>query len=801
MPNDRGRGRSSELSRISPWLEQYPLASRWVLAFVTAALLGALMVDWSPRDGLGTLKVGAVATHDVRAIGPLEIRDDGLTAERRRGAREQVPSVFEHDAFLGRELKGRVGRAFAEARGALARLEPDPAGASAEEVVTAFARALALELRDVDQANLIDARFDVGVEQDIVTMIRDAMAAYVLFDRSELPGIPPILVVRREGAAASDDLVTDWGEIQSLPDIRARISARAAETLGARPPHLLDTAVAIARDLVQPNLRFDASETEVRRDRAAASVAPVTHPYQSGQIILRSGELVTPWTLTVVDTMQEGTAAYRPVVHHLSLTLLFMLCLVLVERYADRYVAHFRRRFKDLLAMNALLLLVAGMAALLRAIGTDLQTPWPGLPGAAWGLALPVASGAIILRTLLNGETAAGWAIVAAIVCGGIMDGDLYMAVVYLLASVAGAGGVDSKRERSRLLLAGLRSGLAAMGVVLTVHLSGAVGLPGEGWGQEIEISTVISRSLFALLGGVLSGVLALGLTPVFESMGFLTEARLLELANLNHPLLREMIVKAPGTYHHSMMVGALAEAAAEATGANSLLLRVGAYFHDIGKIAKPLYFIENQQGGDNPHDRLTPSMSALVIVNHVKEGIELGRQHRLPESIVDLIPQHHGTSIVSFFFNKAKQQEDSDKNGPVEDSAYRYPGPRPQTREAGIMMLADAVEAATRSLSTHTQGTLSQRVEQVANRAIADGQLDDCPLTLRDLRTVADTFVRVLMGIYHHRIEYPQPPQPGRAGRPKGLPASSITLEMPPLGVDPLAPHPLALPESDADG
>jgi hypothetical protein len=247
------------------------------------------------------------------------------------------------------------------------------------------------------------------------------------------------------------------------------------------------------------------------------------------------------------------------------------------------------------------------------------------------------------------------------------------------------------------------------------------------------------------------------------------------------------------------MVVGSLAEAAAESVGANSLLVRVGAYFHDIGKTLKPLYFIENQRDQDNVHDRLSPSMSALVIVSHVKEGIELGREYKLPEPIIDMIPQHHGTSLVGFFYNKAVQQSDPTKEA-ISDSDYRYPGPKPQTKEAAIMMLADGVEAATRSLKSHTQGAITARVEKIVNKCVQDGQLDESPLTLRDLRTASETFVQVLMGIHHHRIEYPTTPS-GKSTKGRGLPASSITLELPPLTPNPDDSHPLMQPNAGRSG
>ena len=244
---------------------------------------------------------------------------------------------------------------------------------------------------------------------------------------------------------------------------------------------------------------------------------------------------------------------------------------------------------------------------------------------------------------------------------------------------------------------------------------------------------------------------------PLVEwAFKYTSDIKLLELANLNHPLLKELIIRAPGTYHHSHIIGILGEAAAEAIGANALLVRVGAYYHDIGKIKKPSYYIENLQEGISPHEGLTPQMSALVVQAHVKEGISLAREYGLPQSIIDMIPQHHGTKKISFFYEKAKELEDPEVET-VNEEAFRYPGPKPQSREAGILMLADSTEATVRSLQEKSAARIQQTVATVINRSFAEAQLDECDLTLRDLNEIGKAFVRILLGLYHQRIEYPQ--------------------------------------------
>jgi putative nucleotidyltransferase with HDIG domain len=306
--------------------------------------------------------------------------------------------------------------------------------------------------------------------------------------------------------------------------------------------------------------------------------------------------------------------------------------------------------------------------------------------------------------------------------------------------------------DRTAILRAGLVVGVVNMISILAIKM--ALG--------QLTGTEELYETGFGFLGGVLSGLLVLGLAPLLEPLGYTTDVRLLELANLNHPLLKKMSMEAPGTYHHSIMVGNIAEAAAELIGASPLLARVGAYYHDIGKVGKktkPTYFIENQQRGFNPHDKLEPSMSSLILVSHVKHGVEKAREYRLGGPIIDIIQQHHGTNLIKFFYNKA--QEKSGKNHhSVSEDKYRYPGPRPQSKEAALVMMADVVEAACRTLTDPTPARVQKRIQSLIMGLFSEGQLDQSTLTLKDLHAVTKTFVRALQGILHSRVEYPEEPK-----------------------------------------
>jgi putative nucleotidyltransferase with HDIG domain len=360
--------------------------------------------------------------------------------------------------------------------------------------------------------------------------------------------------------------------------------------------------------------------------------------------------------------------------------------------------------------------------------------------------ALPVTVGGILVAIFFDFQVGILFSLMTSLLIGILLRDNLAMAVLALVGNLIATFRVQQYRQRSSILLTGLLIGLAN---ILMLMAFGLMSSNIFTWPRAYE-------ALCGLLGGALAAVVVSAVLPLLESLfKRTTDIKLLELASLNHPLLRQLIVQAPGTYHHSMLVGTLAEAAAEAIDANALLARVGSYYHDIGKMLTPEYFVENQAGRGNKHDRLSPSMSALIIMSHVKDGIKLAKEYKLPQRIIDMIPQHHGTNLITYFYNKAKELEDPSVQQ-VHEGDYRYPGPKPQTREAAIVMLADKVEAATRVLTEPTPQRITGLVQRMVSNIFMDGQLDECDLTLRDLQKISDAFVRTLIAIYHHRVEYP---------------------------------------------
>src|SRR6266849_1717317 len=436
-----------------------------------------------------------------------------------------------------------------------------------------------------------------------------------------------------------------------------------------------------------------------------------------------------------------------------------LICFALYV-FARRNVRRFRLRTRDVVMLAAVLVLqllavrgsLFGAEALRDLLREKLQGAYWTWAGEALLAAVPYAAGSMLVRFLLTSEAALVWTAGFAPLCGGMVGSGLQPAVLALVSGVVAADRVAHARTRGAVVRAGLWTGAASVCVLASFALF---------QGRFLTMETAAALSGAMLGGALLVPLLVLLAAPVFEWMfGYVTDLQLRELANFNHPLLKDLIVQAPGTYHHGIVIGAMVEAAAQQIGANPLLARVGAYYHDIGKGKNPLFFGENQKG-ENRHDALQPQMSAQLIHRHVTEGVELARKAKLPQAVIDFIEQHHGTRLIGYFFHRAK--EEAERKGEPAPSVveFRYGGPRPQSREAALVMIGDMVVATSRNLTEADAGTLRQLVDQAIQQIASDGQLIECDLTLRDLDAVAHSFAETLHGIYFARPETPPDARP----------------------------------------
>ena len=482
------------------------------------------------------------------------------------------------------------------------------------------------------------------------------------------------------------------------------------------------------------NLVFSDERTDLLRKEASNSISPIymIKDVSKGEAIIRKGQRVIKDHILQLDRISSNSQSGDGFSQIWGIVILILLLVFTMYIYLKEFEAKIFAQDR-ILFLIGLLILFAALSA--RVI---VSSPLPSY-------SVPVASVAMLLTLLVGGGVAAITVIASAIIVALIAGVKFNIFLVALVGGIAGICTIYKARKRSQIIRAGFYAGALSF---VTICALGII--------TKLEFLVFLKDGLWGIASGIASAAITMILLPVLEGAFHLTtDIRLLELSDLNHPLLKEMVTNATGTYHHSLIVGNLAEAAADSIGANSLLVRIGSYYHDIGKVNKSEYFAENKKGSVDVHQGLTPSMSSLIITNHVKDGIELAQQYKLGDSISDIIEQHHGAGLVTFFYHQAIEKQD-DEN-PVSEEAFRYQGPKPQTKESAIVMLADSVEAASRVLQSPTPQRLTELVRKIINNKFLDRQLDECELTLKDISLIAGSFVKILTGTYHSRVEYPE--------------------------------------------
>jgi cyclic-di-AMP phosphodiesterase PgpH len=496
----------------------------------------------------------------------------------------------------------------------------------------------------------------------------------------------------------------------------------------------------LAGRFIAPNTVVNELATAQARQSARDSVPPVVETYERGQTIVRDGQVVGPLELEALEALglRNPEADWHVITANGLLVLILMGLL-------SAFVWHFDR---NLLYRDRRMLLVAGLLVL-AVIAAKMVIPSRPL----WVYVFPLSAVSMLVAILFEARLAMVLGAILAVLLAWVAGGSLEVGVIGLVGTSVGALAAWRRERMGAYFLAGLFVGAAQIVVYAAFFLANR----SEDWATFSLVSFELA------VNGILSSLLAVGSFALLGRLfGILTTMHLLELANPTQPLLRRLLTEAPGTYHHSIMVGNLAERAAEVIGADPLLVRVAAYYHDIGKLERPWAFIENQTDpAANIHNSLEPAASAQIIAAHVPDGVRLAEKYGLPARIRDMIPQHHGTRTISFFQQQAAEQT----AGPVDPADFTYPGPRPQSREAALLMLADSTEAAARAARDHTRPAIEELVERIVRQRLDEGQFDDCNLTLRDLTRIKQSFVTLLTGIYHPRIAYPpSPAQPSTA-------------------------------------
>lgn len=494
-------------------------------------------------------------------------------------------------------------------------------------------------------------------------------------------------------------------------------------------PYIAILASEIGNNFLKPSLFLDEEATQLKKQEAIASVKDVKDIIRKDQIIIRKGEIVTE---NHIDKL-EALGLQNPDLHFKNIFGLFLangILIFLLILYLFHYHKEIFNDFHKLTLLGLIYLAIIVIAKIASTVS---------------GYLIPVAFASMLIAISLDSKLALWMTFLFSFHIGFIVSDEISFMIVALAGGLISIFSIRAATQRSSLTRAGL---LIALINVLSIFALGLI--------NRHTSDLILQNSMWGILNGFISAILTLGILPFLESFFDITSSfRLMELSNPNQPLLKQLLVDAPGTYHHSVVVGNLAEAAAEEIGANALLARIGAYYHDVGKLKRPYFFAENQEAYKNIHDDLEPSLSALVIASHVKDGVDIAKKYKLPKLIMDIINQHHGTGLISYFYHRALQAN-GDKSVEVNEESYRYSGPKPQNKEAGIILLADMLEAEARTLSNPTASRIKNLTQNVINRNLVNGQLDDCNLTLRELNRIKEVFSKILTAMFHNRVEYP---------------------------------------------
>jgi hypothetical protein len=674
---------------------------RRILLFVSVFVLSYLLLITAIKPQQYSLEVGDIPRSDIKA--PRDTIDERATKEAEDKALEKVDKQYTQKAEVKKQAEDNVILLFE-------KLNTIINNQSAQTATSTSVESNVSELKKIEGIVLSEDEY------------------------KELLNIP-----KEQLSSLQKDVLniidkTYEKNINEKDDESLNIARDSAVSL-VEKLNLADKLKYVLEELVKgqinPNCFYDEEKTQELIDETRKSVAKVV--IKQNQIIVKEGVPVTQNQLDILSDLGmlddgKNTSIYLYV--YIVLAMFVGIIMFLQYNYIDRNYSEIFKNTKKITLISVINLMTLVFA---RTIG--LVSPF----------LIPFACAPILLTLLINYKISIVISILNVIVISIATGFDAQVMMLGVISSILGATLLKKMQQRNELLYSTIY--LSIVGVIITVSTGILI---------SSNLREVLIKSGITFIGGVLSGIFALGILPFLEgTFNEVTTLKLLELSNPNHPLLKKLLMEAPGTYHHSMLVANLAEMASEEVGANSVIVRIGSYYHDVGKTERPYFFGENQMGGENPHNHMTPNLSAKIIISHVKDGIELARKYNLPKVIQDIIGEHHGTTLVKYFYYTMKNNSENPEA--VKEEDYRYPGPIPNSKEAGIIMLADSVEAAVRSIKEPSEDKIKEMINNIISDKLSCGQLNDCNLTIKDIEKIKKCFLTALNGIYHHRIEYPK--------------------------------------------
>ena len=667
-----------------------PIARRLVLGVAFFLLFMIILSSDFVSDKV-SLEVGQVSDRDVIAPRTAAYVDVIKTKKFEDEVLASVANVYDLDVTAIAKAEENIGAIFSEAKQVVGNKEL----VSAEQKKEKLQQGLPLPLPNnvLDGLVHLDAASMVNAEEQSKSILRK------FFQR----GI------------RDDDL-----------DIARKHIVIETEEMGL-DKRVESVIAGIGQALLKPNFILNVRETDKRKQSAINSMEPVRETVKKGQIMVRRGDIVTPEQIHAVEELGLSKGHVNEMrIFGLAIFVIAVMIIILGYMYRFAYPIYTNDLYLVLLGLITLVTLLLGKAAHYYS-----------------DFSAPIAAGALLVAILIDARLGVVISIALALLFGIIVEHDLRAVSTVLIGSLIGVYSVSKMAHGYSLT----KTGIIIAGVNFVV-------IGATGFIEQLNSAQILMQGVQGIVSGIAASVITTGLLPYLENaFNITTPLKLLDLAQPNHPLLQRLLLDAPGSYHHSVLVGNLAETAAGYIHADPVTVRVGAYYHDIGKIKRPYFFVENQAGNENPHDKIAPSLSTLIVTSHIKDGVDLCREYKLPQIIIDIVQQHHGTMLVSYFYKRATENEHSEC---IIEADFRYEGPRPQSKEAALIMLADACEAAVRSIGKPNKNRIEATVRKIIRERLHDGQLDECNVTLKDLNVIGDVFIRVLSSMFHTRIEYP---------------------------------------------
>ena len=677
---------------------------RRVLLFISTFVLSYLLLITAIRPQQYSLKVGEIPRSDIKA--PRDTIDEKATKEAENKALEKVDKQYTQKAEVKKQAEDNIIMLFEKIN---TLINSQNAQTEAESVTSTTDSDVA-ELKKVENISLTDDEYKelLNIPKEHISSLKNSLLEIV--DKTYEKNINENDEASLNGARDSAVSMVD----------KLNVSDKLKTTLED-----------LIREQINPNCFYDEEKTQELIEETRKSVAKVE--IKQNQIIVKEGVPVTQDELDILSSLgmlDDGNRTSTYLYICLILAVFLGMIMFLQYNYIDINYSDIFKNTKKITLISVINLMTLIFARTIGIISPFL---------------IPFACAPMLLTLLINYKISIVISILNVIVISIATSFDSQIIMIGVVSSVLGATLLRKMQQRNDMLYSTIY--ISVVGAIITVSTGILI---------SSNLREVLTKSAMTFVAGVLAGIFALGILPFLEgTFNEVTTLKLLELSNPNHPLLKKLLMEAPGTYHHSMLVANLAELASEEVGANSVVVRIGSYYHDVGKTERPYFFGENQMGGENPHTHMKPNLSAKIIISHVKDGIELAKKYNLPKVIQDIIGEHHGTTLVKYFYYTMKNNSENPDD--IKEEDYRYPGPIPSSKEAGIIMLADSVEAAVRSIKEPNEDKIKEMINNIINDKLSCGQLNNCNLTIKDIEKIRKCFLTALNGIYHHRIEYPK--------------------------------------------